>query len=416
VRNTTIRLAVLATALVVVPALSAQPAESESDRESRRAALLERARGERAAWDAQRTQQDSSLTEAQRAARGLVSISFSGGPFSQFVDQLEMELEATQAPFDLNVLMQGGSAEIPIGPFELDQVDVSTAIQLATRMTLPGEPVRMSLDTLDNSGNPVFFVEAMRMDRRNPLAQPEVLVVSLKEITTALPGDPPEVVVSAETVLTAIETALAVAEGGGGDTRVQYHPESGLLVLAGGQRTLIAADQVIDAIGRDVMQRRDRARDLQRAQGLTNPDMLEDQLADARAEAELAEVRMHIAEQRFAIGREQAAEYEEQVEAGMVSSEELRVIRLHLAETEAEVQEQRIGVERSFQRVQQYEKALQRSVQIVSGGASGGGADALRAENDMLRERLAILEAQIAKLNDELKGRGRRGGGESGTR
>lgn len=342
----------------------------------------------------------------------MVSLDFAGGTLEEYVTALKRAMQ----PSASNILVRGDAAAVPVGPVELEDVPLWAALRLVFGDHEVGQGRGfVNVETHEGGqGRPAYSIEVqIRSPDRGDAGRQEVLVLSLKEITTPLPGDPPEVVVPAETVLTAIETALAVAEDQTDGARVRYHAESGLLVMAGDKRALVAADQVIDAIQHDVRERRDRARDLQRAQGLTNPDVLEEQLADARAEAEMAEIRMRTAEQHLEIAAQQANEMQALVDAGAASPDELRGLRMRESETEAQTQQQRILVQRAVQRVQQFEKSLQRSIQIVAGGGADNEAQALREENMMLRARLAALEAQLAKMSEDLNGRnpgGDRGG------
>ena len=398
-RHIRYRLATLALGLAIAPPLLAQTeAAGQPAREELRAATLGRA----------------AQDQDQSAFFGpVVETQFTGGTLADYIEAVK-RAAGDDAP---TVMIRGDAGTIRVAPVDLRQIHMFAAIQL-----LDGNHMGVDSQTpygvksvnvgSPSGGRPAYLVTIEGYGRSKPGApEREFMVLPIREITEALPGDPPEIVIPAETVLTAVETVIAIADPEGSATEIRFHPESGLLMLAGPSKALVAAQQVLVQIAQDVDQRRDRARELQRAQGLTNPDVLEQQLADARADAEMAMVRMGTAQQRSEAMAQRAEETRLLVEKGSRSEGELREARMELAESEAQVQEHRIMVERAMQRVQQFEKQLQRSKQIVSGGSSGAEGDAIRQENALLRERLAVLEAQIAKLNEELKGRAGPGGG-----
>lgn len=398
-RHIRYRLATLALGLAIAPPLWAQTeAAAQLAREEQRAALLEQAAQE----------QDHSSYFGP-----VLDTQFAGGTLGDYIEAVERAAGA-DAP---TVMIRGDAEGIRVAPVDLRQIHMFSAIQLldGDHMGADNETpygVRSVNVGAPSGGRPAYLVTVQGYGRSKPGApERDFMVLPIRQITEALPGDPPEIVIPAETVLTAVETVIAIADPEGSATEIRFHPESGLLMLAGPSKALVAAEQVLGQITRDVEQRRDRARELQRAQGLTNPEQLEQQLADARAEAEMAAVRMDTAQQRSEGMAQRAEEMQKLAEAGSTSEGELRQARMELAESEAQVQEGRIIVERAMQRVQQFEKQLERSKQIVSGGGSGAGGDALREENAMLRDRLAVLEAQIAKLNEELKGRAGPGAG-----
>ncbi len=389
------------TLLGLVPTAAAQSIEAQKAYEQNTSIRLEQRRA---------------LDEQRNAL--LVSLSFPGGTLEECIAALKEASEEGKA----NILIRGEADAIPVGPVELRDVPLANVLRLLSGEYQVG-PSQYSVSMQEYPGNPgqplAYSIEVKSRGTASPFASSatEILVLSLKEITTALPGDPPEAVVPAETILTAVETALAVAEGETAAARVQYHAESGLLVMAGNEQALATANQVVEAIARDVRTRRDRARDLQQMHGLTNPDALEEQLADARAEAEMAEVQMGRAIGRMDIAKQQMERVTEQIARNVASPRDLNTAQLGLIEAEADVSERRIRLERSVERVKQLERTLKRSRRIVAGGGTGEEAQSLRKENTMLRERLAMLEAQLATLSAKLDtGSGESGGGRGGRR
>jgi hypothetical protein len=393
VRRMTNHLAFLATSLCLAAPITAQPATwSAEEREARRAAALE---------------------EMQAALGPILNADFPGGTLADYIDTVKRAGAEHEAP---TIMVRGDADSLPVGPVELRQIAMYSALQLLDGMHADperGQFFRVNTRNVGTpaGGQPAFLVEIESQGRPEVAPPRDFRVLPIREITEALPGDPPEIVLPAETVLTAIETVLGIASADGAATEIRYHPESGLLMLAGPVNSLNAAEQVLDRIFTDVEQRRDRAREMQRSQGLNDPDVLEDQLNNARAEAEMSGARVQLAEQQLAFTHEELDRLRTMFDAGTVAEGEYRELQLRMAVKEAEVREQQIMLERALQQVHQAERRLQRSKEIVANtGAGGAEADALREENAMLRERLAVMEAQIANLNTQLKGRDPRAG------
>ncbi len=398
-RHIRYRLAALALGLTIAPPLVAQTEFTpEMSREERRTALLERAAQE----------QDQSAFFGP-----VVETQFTGGTLGDYIEAVK-RAAGDDAP---TVMIRGDAGAIRVAPVDLRQIHMFSAIQL-----LDGDHMGPDNETpygvrsvnvgAPSGGRPAYLVTIEGFGRPKA-GQPErdFMVLPIRQITEALPGDPPEIVIPAETVLTAVETVIAIADPEGSATEIRFHPESGLLMLAGPSKALVAAEQVLGQITRDVEQRRDRARELQRAQGLTNPDALEQQLAEARAEDEMMEVRLGNTHEQLQLAAEQFAQLKALADSGSASAAELRSGQQEFLELKASAEEQQIKLRLAAERVDRLQKQLERSKQIVSGGGSGAGGDTLREENAMLRDRLAMLEAQIAKLNEELKGRAGPGAG-----
>ena len=383
------------------------------------------------AWaqDALATDQRSTTTQFIKAqsphAEPTISIDFEGGTLQEYIEAI---MEAAQ-PHPLNIIVPKGGGAFPVGPMSLTDVSVASALSVISKSgdaVLEGRRVKIGsgLERNPGEGRPVHIVqlfdvgpgdEAEDRSRQSPR---DFIVLQIKELTTALPGDPPESVVPAETVLTAIEAVLEIA-GSADDTKVKYHAPSGLVMLAGPINSLRAAEQVLSQMSMDTSIRRSRARELQSSQGLTNPEMLESELADAQADLELAQVRMHVAAERYELAEQGLGKTRDLVEGGFVHEGELEERRFKLIESQSEIEECRIEMERQHQRVEQLRRSLDRARAISTGGGNADEIDAVRAENAMLRDRLAVMEAQLAQLQGRLNtqpGTGRAGSGAGGGR
>jgi hypothetical protein len=410
--------AVLVAGTLGVSVGTAQQQEGDAARQARREMLIERERADQESLERRTREADLATERRQAQAEGgaaraaandpygpTISVNFAGGSLDAYI----VQLIAAAAPEPTNILVRGDARTIEISPAELRDISLFSALQLVSGdyRGADGRDHRVSTMSLGAQGeSAAAFLVEVRSERPSSggFSGPrEVLVLSIREMTTPLPGDPPEVVVNAETILTALETAIAIAGDEGVTSEMKYHPESGLLILAGTGNSLSAADRVVKQIWEDVQQRRLRAREIQQVQGLTNPDALQEQLADAKAEAQLAAVRTESAMQQRRALQERLLEAQERYQQGAQSADEMRQAELEVMQAEAMMQEHQIHADRANERVARAAEALDRAKAIAAGGGAESELAALRQENAMLRDRLAMMEAQIAELRERLE-------------
>lgn len=340
----------------------------------------------------------------------LISLNFPGGTLTEYAAAVTKAAEPTAA----NILLRGETDSINIGPVLFGEVGIASALEAVTgTYEIGNNAYHVSSRGIEaREGRPVFSVQVEGSGnlRRSPGAvadSQDILVLQIKELTTALPGDPPESGVAAETVLTAIEAALAIA-GNTENTQVKYHAPSGLVMLAGPASAREAADEVLKQMSRDVSERRSRARNMQESRGLGNPVAIYNQLADAEAELQKQEVRHNVSAQRLHIAMTNLNESENLKAEGLVSASEINKLSLQVAEAQAQVEQDRIEIDRQRRRVEQFAAAFERAKELESGGNPSDEVAALREENAMLRDRLAMMDAQIAdlraKMNEQTRG------------
>ncbi|HZW10118.1 MAG TPA: hypothetical protein VFF69_09470 [Phycisphaerales bacterium] len=400
-RSHVLSLAFAAGLLAGIPSARGQDGPAEPDRLSQAAAeLRDQAREDRARRQAE--------MEAMRGPA--VSLDFPGGSLRDYVESLK----AAADPELTNILVRGDADAIEVSATELRDVSLWTALRLVSGdYRYPEDDAyRYGVEATNLSegagDTPAFLVEVRKQgpfhEPRTPDSE-DMLVLSIKELTTPLPGDPPEVVVPAETILTAVETATGVAGGDDVRAELRFHPESGLLIMAGPDRALRAANEVFHRMQQDIETRRARSREIQQIQGLTNPEALEEQLADARAEAELAAVHADNAAHKREVLERRMQEVRVMVDRAAAPQNEFLTAEIAYREADAAVREHQIHLERAQARAARAEEALARAKAIAAGGGSGGELSALREENAMLRDRLAAMEAQIAELRARLQAR-----------
>jgi len=331
----------------------------------------------------------------------LVRVNFPGGTLEEYIDAIKKAM----LPAAANIMIRGDVGDIPIDTIELEDVPLANAMSMLNgqyRVENSLYQIRVREYAIDK-GRSAYTLETLRQGTyASQAGANQILVLSLKEITTTLPGDPPEAIIPAETVLTAIETALSVSDDQAAKPEVRYHAESGLLILSGPQQTLRTATDVIDVLTNNVRERRDRARDILGEQGLANPDALEEELSDAQVKAGMARVQLEETEKIYKIKFENSDEWEKLTD----DQNAIENVHIQKVQNESDIEKLHIQYERAMQRVKKIEHALERSRQIVSGSTPDDEMNALRKENSMLRDRLAMLEAKLAKLSNMPESRG----------
>jgi hypothetical protein len=147
----------------------------------------------------------------------------------------------------------------------LRRTSIENALQAAAQIA--DEQASVSIRPLrDRVGAPVYVirVKLQKPKRKAPTrtkVQNHVTVLSIRMLTEDVTGT--NFTVKPETVLTAIEVALDI----GGEsrmaqkTKIRFHEDSGLLIVAGSQQQLRIVRDVVDRIHSDInMQRAMSAR------------------------------------------------------------------------------------------------------------------------------------------------------------
>lgn len=188
----------------------------------------------------------STPAQDQGPAQGLViSIDFDGGSLADLIAEIRA------AGPNINILIPPDAAEVRVPSLSLKEVTVATALRAISDVA-SNQTVNVATSVQQSGpGQPVF---AMRvdLDRSSPRPTSQyVAVYSIKALTEAMPGDPETVRInlSAETILTAIDTGLDVGETGG-EPEIRYHEESGLV--------FVRANTLQHGLIRDVIQNMDR--------------------------------------------------------------------------------------------------------------------------------------------------------------
>ena len=145
---------------------------------------------------------------------GLLTVRFPGGSLTSYVQLLRTA--AAQGGTAPNIVLTDAAEQVVLPSFEIHDVDVSTALELAEELIEP--PVRASYRRLknDRSGRLVHLFRVSGDARRDQSVPTRTIVMSLRALTTLPPGypqDTPALTLEADQILSAVEAGLQL-EGG----------------------------------------------------------------------------------------------------------------------------------------------------------------------------------------------------------
>lgn len=294
-----------------------------------------------------------------------ISISFKGGTVEQYLAALR---EAAPKDLPVNIVASKDFQSVQIPPVELTDTSVYAALAALT-VLVPRSEYAVDVKPLAqwNTGGQgdanAFAIEAQR--RFMPPGPQSLKVVSVRDLLSAEGADPSERV-SAETLLTAVKTALGEVPGAGDPPpEVKFHAESGLLIVRASDVELEAVKQVVKELGSSV--RSDQA---------------------ARRIAAARKLDMTRCEQRVAIAsrtmenlRQRLQQVVKLQEAGSAPASEVLALELEVARAESEMIVARA----------EREAAAEGVVFTPTGSA----------DDSELAKRVAALEQLIAELRSQ---------------
>lgn len=207
----------------------------------------------------------NSHPRSSRHGDAVIDIKFPGGPLEQFVGLLK-----GSAPI-VNIVIDPAAKDHTVPPIQLRRTSIETALDVAARIVDGGSA--FDVNTMRNrAGAPVHVIRSKAKSRkRRPSSSRDVLIVSIRNLTEDVSGS--DRTVKAETVLTAAEAALGIANHPGEPAKIRYHADSGLLIVAGSPAQLSIVQQVVSRIQTDIGQQRNqighnnRARRMKSVQG-----------------------------------------------------------------------------------------------------------------------------------------------------
>jgi len=226
-----------------------------------------------------------------------VSLQFQGGTLADYLKLVEKRSGR------VNIVVPPAASEIEFPPVTLASAPVHSAIELVNSLVNQNEwKVHVSPvgGPLLPETNQVYTVRVE--GRRGGTARSEPrknAIFSLRFLTEPHPYENRDLCMKAETVLTAIETALA-ASGFDGRPSMKFHADSGILVIRGDTADLQVANEVIDRLERDLRERKSTL--MQTAQrNEKRATKVEESIA--KLEAEVEKLKAEVAELKKAAGK-----------------------------------------------------------------------------------------------------------------
>lgn len=339
----------------------------------------------------------------------LITLRFPGGTLPEYVQAVKLASDGDP----INVVIRGEAGDVRVPQVFLERVSARSALELVTGTYLTDDlAINVILSIPGSSpggftgpGEPIYLLEVRRdIIRRSSMAgrpmPSETLVVSIRDLILPLPGEPPELAVAREAVLTAVEAALTTAAGEA-DPSVRFHEDTGLVILHAPPDALSAAQGAINAISADLSRRREliRAHSSRSAAELAK---LELELADAATQVELQGVGLERARQRIAIAEQELAERRLLAEKDAVPPAEVRESEERLNEARTMARAAEIERERAAKRLAALQSMKARTAGDPSQREVHSPAARLAAENFALRERIAALEAELKAMREEI--------------
>lgn len=234
---------------------------------------------------------------------------FKGGTLSEFA----AALRAASAPQPCNIFISGQGEEPRLPAFEFRGVKIATAATAAERAE---RTITLSA-VQEDDGAPVYVFSYGSKQRGSATTE----VLSIRGLLDAEPKDPEGVAVTltAETVLSAVEGAVSMAEAESVPlATIKFHKESGLLFIRGTERQIGAVRSSINLLQSDVQRRR----------------VVFDDSSARRMEADIAKNQIEIdyLQERAKMMETDVARAKQMVEQGVASDTELKEPRERLAD------------------------------------------------------------------------------------
>lgn len=190
----------------------------------------------------------------------VVSVDFAGGTLAELVEMIRGADEY------INILTTPEASQISAPSLSLKQVTVENALK-AIAQVCSNQQASVDVSTQRSGwGQPVYSVRVALAQRRDT-AEPgsgatSVEVFSIRSMTESMPGVPEDerITFEADTILTAIDTGLNVADPEGDKAQIRYHADSGLLFVRGTWDQNRLVENVLSSMGRDLERRRGAAR------------------------------------------------------------------------------------------------------------------------------------------------------------
>ncbi len=277
----------------------------------------------------------------------LISVDFNGGTLAQFVTAIK-----SQSKEPVNILPQGDAAKIPVEAVQLRDVDVETALRAAletkliNQETMPdGMQRKLYLETIrgDAPSKPAFVVGFQTGGARATVPQAPGMspgndsVTAVYSIQRLVHNDDKDgmTTLPETVVLSAIDTGLKLASVEGVEKpELQYHKDSGLLLVRGRRDDVSVVEEVL----RKLVSDQDR-----RTEGTRRRKIAE---IRQKAETQRAQISVELAEIRCRTAEQHLQAVQKQADGGAVSRDELIQAQAMMDQTHAELAMTRIELDR----------------------------------------------------------------------
>lgn len=166
-----------------------------------------------------------------------IDLAFEGGTAEEYIEVLR------EAAPDINIVAMADLGAFRLPAMELRKVSHEQAVEILNEMDaeLPDRRLRTVVRLIfDGVGTPIYAVHVQKDQATGPTMAVETRVWPVRQLLEHL-EDPDQLV-------TAVETALELAEGRTEQLAVRFHEESGLLIARGHEEHVDTIESVLEAM------------------------------------------------------------------------------------------------------------------------------------------------------------------------
>jgi len=188
-----------------------------------------------------------------------ISVRYKGGSLAGFLD-----LVREQYP-KVNIVASPAASDVEVPELKISNAPVYSALVAVSAIAPSDYSVRVEAQPGQGADSePVYAVRVQRTGPQNVsfggTAKPEtalVRVFSIRNMTQVLPGmaDDKSLVISADTILLALDTGLGITESKQKAT-IRYHEDSGLIFVRATPQQMDVVEQTLRSIDNDLSTRR----------------------------------------------------------------------------------------------------------------------------------------------------------------
>jgi hypothetical protein len=192
----------------------------------------------------------------QEAGEPLINLDFKGGTAVDYIEAIRDAVD------DVNIIVEEGVEQLPIGPVQLKRAPLSSALRYLDnrRIELPDHIIQLDVREFPprRDGEVVYAVSAEKVAHRlAQRTQPQTSepISHVWTVADILGSNMP-----AEDVLTTVETALMLFGDQYDPAQIRFHEETQLLIARGHPEQMELIDRVIDELRETVAYQRNQAR------------------------------------------------------------------------------------------------------------------------------------------------------------